>query len=102
MPIHKLTRPRADALRAMYQSGATVAACARAFGVSHTQATRIIRGRHWTDKPARVAWNATPRDDVAEMRELIAAGKRNQWIAEWLGVSPSLVSLVRHRRRWAA
>jgi hypothetical protein len=100
MPITKLTTAKAADLCAMHATGATIAACARAFGVSHTQATRVIRGEAWRG-PRR--FHVLLSDaDLNEVRACIAQGEPVTDIARWYGRSHSLVSLIKSGKRRAA
>lgn len=72
-------------------------------------ADKMVRGRHVSGMalhPERAAKGATngsaqlTEDDVREIRRLRAAGVSQQVAARQLGVSPSAVKDIDHRRTW--
>ena len=96
----KLTSDKASDLRSMHVAGASIAACARAFGVSHTQATRVIRGQLWRGPRRRRVLLSVA--ELQEVRAYIALGEPVTDIARWFGRSHSLISMIKSGKRRAA
>jgi DNA invertase Pin-like site-specific DNA recombinase len=92
----RLTIESAAQLRAKAQTGASLAECARAFGVSWSQAKRVAAGENWRAERRRNP-NEIDAVRVARIRELLAAGEKATWIAFEVGVSHATVFKFKNR-----
>lgn len=90
----KLTPESAYALRSDHAHGMTVAECARKYGVSWTHAKRVAAGQSWVPRQPRK--RTMPDSVVAEVREALANGALVTSVADAVGYSPAIVSLIKH------
>lgn len=96
----KLTRAKADELRAMHAAGASRRACASHFRISLSQVDRTINGENWVGRPYRhLKLSASA---LARTRAMLAAGVTISAVARHERVSRTLISLINSGKRRAA
>ena len=117
-PSVKLSEEQVIQIRELYASGShTQQEIADVYHVTQSTIGSIVRGERWSHLPTsrrpskrksgKLAGEANPMaklsdKDVAEIRRRIEAGGVQAEIAREFGVSPAIISNIKHGKRWHA
>jgi hypothetical protein len=104
----KLNQGQVAEIRALWATGEhTQLQLAERFGVQNTQISHIVRGKQWlhapgsTTLPVKQHWRGhVSEDEVRQIRTLLAHGVIGKAIGEKLGVSATVVSLIKKGKAW--
>jgi DNA-binding NarL/FixJ family response regulator len=107
----KLTAEQARAIAECIAAGERQSAIAQRFGVSDQTVRAVKSGKRWADaidddlraRMQAASGGGTALDATAARRVMAAleAGRSGREIAEEFGISPSMVSAIKHGHAWA-
>jgi hypothetical protein len=98
----KLTQGDVDAIRALSAAGVPTAAIAARYSIHRTNVALIVAYNTWNNDgrpPVRMPRTKLTEENIARVKEHLAAGKKQKDIAADFGVSRSLIGLIAQGRR---